>query len=96
MEVYLDFIIIGLLVLSTLISIFAERYFAQKGENKAKKEDSQEIQYKIKKGENLAIKEDIEEITKQIETVKSEISFEKNADMILSIKELRDYWRFFI
>ena len=31
MEVYLDFIIIGLLVLSTLISIFAERYFAQKG-----------------------------------------------------------------
>ena len=76
MEVYLDFIIIGLLVLSTFFSIFAERYYAQKGENKAKKEDSQEIQYKITKGENLATKEDIEEITKQIETVKSEISFE--------------------
>jgi hypothetical protein len=71
-----DIIIIVLLILYPFISKFVERYFVQKGENIARIEDSREIQYEIKKGENLATKEDIEEITKQIETVKSEISFE--------------------
>lgn len=72
----MDVVIIILLIIYPLIFKFLEKYFAKKGENIAQKEDCREIHYEIKKGEDLATKEDIEEITKQIETVKSEISFE--------------------
>lgn len=39
------------------------------------------LAYESEKGKNLATKEDIEEITKQIETIKSEISFESQRKM---------------
>ncbi len=76
MNMGLDIFIIILIIIYPFIFKFVEQYFAQKGENIAQKEDNREIYYEKKKGEDLATKEDIEEITKQIETVKSEISFE--------------------
>ena len=76
MNMGLDVFIIILIIIYPFIFKFVEQYFAQKGENIAQKEDNREIYYEKKKGEDLATKEDIEEITKQIETVKSEISFE--------------------
>ena len=69
-------LIISLIIIFHLILRFTEQFFVQKGGNIAQKEDCREINYESKKGENLATKEDIEEITKQIETIKSEISFE--------------------
>lgn len=64
-----------------LLSIFClKRYIVHFIESQFQKEKS----YQSEKGKNLATKEDIKEITANIETVKNEISFEKqrNHDFI--------------
>lgn len=69
---------IGLILQIILLGafLFWESYNKKKGENRAMKEDSRDINYEGEKGKNLATKEDIDEITKIIESVKNEISFE--------------------
>ena len=73
----MDIILLIIAICYPFIFKYIEQYSLQKGENAAQKEDMREIQYECKKGENIATKEDIKEITSQIETVKNEISFEK-------------------
>ena len=74
---YIDIILLIIAICYPFIFKYIEQYFSQKGKNAAQKEDVRDIQYESKKGENIATKEDIKEITSQIETVKNEISFEK-------------------
>ena len=73
----MDIILLIIAICYPFIFKYIEQYSLQKGKNAAQKEDMREIQYESKKGENIATKEDIKEITSQIETVKNEISFEK-------------------
>lgn len=73
---YIDIILLIIAICYPFIFKYIEQYF-HKGEKCCSKEDVRDIQYESKKGENIATKEDIKEITSQIETVKNEISFEK-------------------
>ncbi|MEE0423719.1 MAG: hypothetical protein UDO44_09945 [Prevotella sp.] len=74
---YIDIILLVIAICYPFIFKYFEQYLLQKGKNAAQKEDVRDIQYESKKGENIATKEDIKEITSRIETVKNEISFEK-------------------
>lgn len=85
-----EIIIIVLMVLY----IFLESYLKKKAENRADKQDIQDITYLSKKGENLATKEDIQEITNLVESVKKDVAFEsqrkhdyieKRTELFLSI-----------
>ena len=73
---------IGLTLQILLLGIFLiwEGYNKKKGENLAMKEDSREINYEGEKGKNLATKEDIAQITKEIESVRNEISAQKQRE----------------
>ncbi len=59
---------IGLALIAIFLTQFIKRF--------ANTVTEKQLAYESEKGKNLATKEDIEEITKQIETVKTEISFE--------------------
>lgn len=76
--------IIFLLNIIFVLSVFyLKRYMIDFIELQFQKDKS----YESEKGKNLATKEDIKEITANIETVKNEISFEKQRTMTLSKKE---------
>lgn len=63
--IVLQFIILGLII-----------YYQRTVKNWADVDSARDLNYEAEKGKNLATKEDLAEITKQIEKVKSEISFE--------------------
>jgi hypothetical protein len=75
-QVVIEVIIIFLMIAYPFIFKFIDQYLSKKGEGQAIKEDSREIEYEKTKGQNLATKEDFEELTRQLESVKNEISFE--------------------
>lgn len=72
-------LIIGELTLG-LILLFGQSYVKRKGKHVADKEDSREIAYEQEKGKQLATKDDLKEITNTVESIKSEISVQKQRE----------------
>lgn len=72
----------GLILQAILLGGFLlwEGYFKQKGKNIAIKGDARGISYEGEKGKNLATKEDIKEITNTVESIKTEISVQKQRE----------------
>ena len=69
----IDGIFLFLIICIGFLQVFLHRHMQRMAELLTERD----LAYESEKGKNLATKEDIEDITKQIETVKSEISFEK-------------------
>lgn len=59
---------------------FIISYFTIKGKYKAMIEEIHNLSYNQEKGKNLATKEDIEEITKTVESIRNEISVQKQRE----------------
>lgn len=72
----------GLLIQALMLGGFLlwEGYFKQKGKNLATKEDARDIAYEQEKGKQLATKDDLKEITNTVESIKSEISVQKQRE----------------
>ncbi len=59
---------------------FIISYFTIKGKYKAMIEEIHNLSYNQEKGKNLATKEDIEEITRTVESIRNEISIQKQRE----------------
>lgn len=72
----------GLLIQALMLGGFLlwEGYFKQKGKNLAIKDDARDIAYEQEKGKQLATKDDLKEITNTVESIKSEISVQKQRE----------------
>lgn len=84
---------IGLILQIILLGFFLiwEGYNKKKGENRAMKEDSREVNYEGEKGKNLATKQDIADITRRIESVKDSYNKALEAHKIELQKEFESH-----